>query len=369
MRIEADFDAGNIIVKEMTESQAVLAIRADTGAKFYQWFHFRVTGAPGVSRTFRIENASGASYPTAWPGYEALASYNDRAWFRVSTKYDGANLTIEHQASEGATAYAFFVPYPESRRASFLKECEASPLVSRRQIGTSLQGRPLDLLVIGDEKRTVKKVWIMARQHAGEPMAEWCMEGLTRRLLDKGDKATQELTEKATLYLVHNMNPDGSYAGNLRANAAGVDLNRAWHNPQPNAPEVIAVRDLIAQTGVDFFLDVHGDEERPFIWLVGPHPDNVTASSDQQQQAFERMMSERYVEVKPRPDTIPAPSRPDSGMSVDHIGATYHCPAIIIEFPFKEMVSASSQRDSFLAEGCMGFGRACVEVLNSLLNP
>jgi len=369
MKIDANFDAGNIIVEEMTDNRAVLSIRADTGAKFYQWFNFRVTDTPGVLRTFRIGNASGASYPTAWPGYEALASYNEQDWFRVTTKYDGTNLTIEHQATEAATTYAFFVPYPEARRTSLLKECEAPPLVSRRQIGASLQGRPLDMLVIGDEQRAAKKVWIVARQHAGEPMAEWSMEGLIRRLLDAQDRAAQELIGKATLYLVNNMNPDGSFAGNLRANAAGVDLNRAWHNPQPNAPEVIAVRDLIAQTGVDFFLDVHGDEERPFIWLVGPHSDNVTAEADRQQREFERMMGERYVELKPKPDAIPAPSRPDSGMSVDHIAAKYHCPAIIIEFPFKETVSASGQRDSLLAEGCMGFGGACVDVLNSLLAP
>jgi hypothetical protein len=210
-------------------------------------------------------------------------------------------------------------------------------------------------------------VWIIARQHAGEPMAEWCMEGLIRRLLDSQDQAAQELVGKATLYLVNNMNPDGSFAGNLRANAAGVDLNRVWSNPQPNAPEVIAVRDLIGRTGVDFFLDVHGDEERPFIWLVGPHPDNVMPDSDRIQREFERMMGERFVEVKPKPDTIPTPNRPDSGMAVDYIAPIYHCPALIIEFPFKETVSASGQKDSLLTDGCMEFGRACVEVLNTLL--
>lgn len=367
MRIDANFDAGNIIVEEMTEASTALAIRSDTGAKFYQWFYFRVTGTPGIARAFRIANAGSASYPTAWPGYNALASYDEQTWFRVPTQFDGTNLIFEHQAAEETTSYAFFIPYPAARRERFLKECESSPLVTRRQVGTSLQGRPLDLLVIGDEQRAVKKVWIIARQHAGEPMAEWCMEGLVRRLLDTRDRVAQELISKATLYLVNNMNPDGSIAGNLRANAAGVDLNRAWNDPQPNAPEVIAVRQLIGATGVDFFLDVHGDEERPFIWLVGPHPDNVTPDNDRLQKAFERKLAEKYIELQPKPETTPAPSQPDSGMSVDYIAATYHCPALIIELPFKETVSASGQRDSLLAEGCMGLGRSCVEVLNALL--
>jgi len=367
MRIDSDFDAGNIIVQEATDTLATLAIRPDTEANFFQWFYFRVTGAPGVRRMFRIANAGSASYPTAWPGYTALASSNERDWFRVPTRYDGTSLIFEHQASGESTSYAFFVPYSSEMRARFLTECKASPLVSHRQIGTTLRGRSLDMLVIGGENRPAKKIWIVARQHAGEPMAEWCMEGLIRRLMDSRDAVAQQLVGKATLYLVPNMNPDGSSAGNLRANAAGVDLNRVWFDPPQNAPEVIAARDLIGQTGVDFFLDVHGDEERPFVWIVGPHSDNVTPQAGKLQTQFEQMLAERYVEVQPRPATIPAPSRPDSGMSVDYVAANFHCPALIIELPFKEMLSVRGEHDSLLADGCMGFGRACVEVLNSLV--
>jgi murein tripeptide amidase MpaA len=367
MRIDANFDAGNIVVEEMTDTNAVLSIRADSGANFYQWFYFRVTGTSGIMRTFRIANAGSASYPTAWPGYETLASYNEQDWFRVLTQFDGTNLTFEHRGSEETTSYAFFVPYPAARREQFLKQCEVSPRVTRRQIGTTLQGRPLDLLVIGDENRAVKKVWIVARQHAGEPMAEWYMEGLIGRLLDTHDVAAHQLIGKATLYLIPNMNPDGSTAGNLRANAAGVDLNRAWNDPQPNAPEVVTVRERIGTTGVDFFLDVHGDEERPFIWIVGPHRANVTPDADRTQMRFEAMLAEEYAEVRPRPESIPAPNHPDSGMSVDYIAPTFHCPALIIELPFKETVSAGGKRDSLLASGCMDFGRSCVEVLNALL--
>jgi len=367
MQIDTNFDAGNIIVEDITDQTAVLSIRPDSNAKFYQWFYFRVIGTPGVTRTLRIANAGSASYPSAWPGYEALASHSEHDWFRVPTRYDGTNLIIEHQAAEKTTSYAFFVPYSAERRERFLKECEASPLVGRQQIGMTLQGRPLDLLVVGGGNQASKIVWIVARQHAGEPMAEWCMEGLIRRLLDPGEDVAQQLINKATLYLVPNMNPDGSTGGNLRANAAGVDLNRAWNDPQQNAPEVVVVRQLIGETGVDFFLDVHGDEERPFIWLVGPHPTNVTPESDRAQQAFERMLAEQYVELQPRPETSPAPSRPDSGMSVDYVAANFHCPALIIELPFKATTGASGQRDSLLASGCMNFGRSCLEALNTLM--
>jgi hypothetical protein len=79
------------------------------------------------------------------------------------------------------------------------------------------------------------------------------------------------------------------------------------------------------------------------------------------------MLAEKYVEVRPRPETIPAPSRLDSGMSVDYVASVFHCPALIIELPFKKTVSSSGEQDSLLASGCMGFGRSSVEVLNSIL--
>ena len=57
------------------------------------------------------------------------------------------------------------------------------------------------------------------------------------------------------------MNPDGSVRGNLRTNAAGANLNREWQAPTPErSPEVLCVRDAMHATGVDAFLDVHGDE-------------------------------------------------------------------------------------------------------------
>ena len=43
---------------------------------------------------------------------------------------------------------------------------------------------------------------------------------------------------------VPNMNPDGTWRGHLRVNAAGANLNREWKTPSAErSPEVLAVRD------------------------------------------------------------------------------------------------------------------------------
>jgi murein tripeptide amidase MpaA len=51
------------------------------------------------------------------------------------------------------------------------------------------------------------------------------------RLLDGTDPVARRIREKAVLYIVPNMNPDGAIRGNLRTNAAGANLNREWSAP------------------------------------------------------------------------------------------------------------------------------------------
>ena len=66
------------------------------------------------------------------------------------------------------------------------------------------------------------------------------------------------------------MNPDGSRRGHLRTNAVGVNLNREWHAPtRRESPEVLAIRNAMDATGVDFAMDVHGDEAIPANFLAG----------------------------------------------------------------------------------------------------
>ena len=113
-------------------------------------------------------------------------------------------------------------------------------------------------------------VWIIARQHPGETMAEWFVEGLLQRLLDPADAVSRELQRMATFYIVPNMNPDGSVLGNLRTNAAGANLNREWLQPSAErSPEVLAVRDALHATGCDAFFDIHGDEVLPYVFIAG----------------------------------------------------------------------------------------------------
>ena len=43
----------------------------------------------------RITNAGEASYPRAWQGYNACASYDRKYWFRIATSYDAKAGVLE----------------------------------------------------------------------------------------------------------------------------------------------------------------------------------------------------------------------------------------------------------------------------------
>lgn len=273
MRITANFDAGNIDVINMDDKQNIeLAIRPDVGGEFFQWFNFRLQGQIGEHYVLNIVNAGEAAFAAGWQHYQAVASYDRDYWFRLPTSYKDGKLTILVDMQCETIQIAYFAPYSYERHLDLLATVQMHALVTLEHLGETLDKRDLTLVKISHSDNVANKrnIWITARQHPGETMAEWLVEGLLYSLLD-GDNATgKALLEKANFYIMPNMNPDGSVRGHLRTNAVGTNLNRAWLNPSlEKSPEVFYVINKMQQTGVDLFYDVHGDEEIPFVFLAG----------------------------------------------------------------------------------------------------
>ena len=53
IEIHSAFDSGNIEVLGVDGGEARLAIRKDHQSEFFQWFHFRVSGAKGQELVLR----------------------------------------------------------------------------------------------------------------------------------------------------------------------------------------------------------------------------------------------------------------------------------------------------------------------------
>lgn len=363
LAISSAFDSGAIEIASVGERDAELRIRADLQVdsdgkqmpgEFRQWFHCRVTSDGVAPVRLKLLNAAQTTYPDGWRDYRALASHDLREWRRVPTTYDGRVLTIELPPAP-ITHVAYFEPYSWDRHQQLLADCVLRGAAVRR-LGSSLQGRDMDALSTGSGPRPV---WIIARQHPGETMAEWFVEGLLQRLLDPADAVARELRTLATFHIVPNMNPDGAVLGNLRTNAAGANLNREWLTPTAErSPEVLAVRAALQATGCAAFFDIHGDENLPYVFVAGCEmlpgftegqaaeqaafsADFVSASPDFQTQ-------HGYSASKYKEDVLKLASK--------YVGHTYGCLSLTLEMPFKDNANAPDAVHGWSAARSAGLG-------------
>lgn len=137
--------------------------------------------------TISILNAGKASYPEGWKDYNACCSYDRITWRRVPTTYDEASgqLTITCTPEHNSAYFAYFAPYTLDMHMHLIAQKQLAPQVKLLMLGETLDGHDLDMLVVGEEAAHKKKIWVIARQHPGETMAEWFVEGLLDRLTDR----------------------------------------------------------------------------------------------------------------------------------------------------------------------------------------
>jgi murein tripeptide amidase MpaA len=340
IKISSQFDAGAIEVVNATSANAIdLNIRKDSHADIIQWFYFRLQGAQGEPCTIRLLNAGKSAYPKGWEDYNAMASYDRINWFRVPTSFDGQVLRIEHTPAMDSVYYAYFEPYSWERHLELLDRAQQSDHVRMLDLGSTIDGRDLNMLVIGEPAENKKKVWVIARQHPGETMAEWFVEGMLDALLDPAHPFGRQLLKETVFYVVPNMNPDGSVRGNLRTNAAGANLNREWLKPSmERSPEVFLVLKKMHETGVDMCLDVHGDEGLPYVFVAGSESlPNFTAEQAAAQKAFSdafMVASPDFQDVHGYGET--PYSEETLTMGSPHITHAFGCLSLTLELPFKD---------------------------------
>ncbi|RUO50818.1 M14 family metallopeptidase [Pseudidiomarina aquimaris] len=340
MFITANFDSGNIdVIRAEDATDIELQIRRDNQSDFYQWFHFKLYGEVGTEHVMRITNAGESAYPDGWKEYSALASYDRETWFRVPTQFDGKTLTIAYTPEQESVYFAYFVPYSYERHQDLIQWAQQSSLVEHVFLGPTLDGRDMNLLVIGEPDDSKRKIWVTARQHPGESMAEWFIEGMLGRLLDDEDGAARKLLQNNVFYVVPNMNPDGSVRGHLRTNAVGTNLNREWAEPTlEKSPEVYYVLKAMDETGVDLYLDIHGDENLPYNFLAGC--EGVPCYNERHDKLAQQF-KDTLLAITPEFQTefgyeVDKPGEANLTVASNAVSERFDCLAFTLEMPFKD---------------------------------
>ena len=368
IRIDAAFDSGNINVERISgPHEIVLTLNKDAHSDFYQWFHFRLSGAKGQRCIIRIIDLNGSAYPAGWPGYRACLSEDRQTWRRADTNFDAKSangtLTITITPAVDHVWLAYFAPYSMERHHDLIARIASRPGVRADVVGHSIDGRPLDRLVIGEGPKTI---WLQARQHPGESMAEWWMEGALERLTDPADPVARRLRQLATFHIVPNMNPDGSARGHLRTNAAGVNLNREWQAPSAEkSPEVLCVLAAMDKAGCHLSLDVHGDESIPQVFIAGfegiPSVTGKQLAVLADYKARLARLSPDFQTVKGYP--VPRPGTANLAMSTNQLAERFGCVAMTLEMPFKDNDDLPCAEYGWSPARSMQLGRDCLAAI------
>ena len=372
MKISSHFDSGNIEVVDIAENGHIkLNINTDSNSEFKQWFYFRANGNAGERYNFEIMNAKDCSYVGGWKGYQAVASYDGDYWFRVETEFtDEQTLSFSHQFQQNSVMFAYFAPYTYDRHMSLVHNAQLSSYCQHQTLGETVDGRDIDLLVIGDEENAVK-IWVIARQHPGETMAEWCAEGFIERLLNDNDPIAHKVLQKAVFYIVPNMNVDGSVRGNLRSNAAGANLNREWQSPSvETSPEVFYVRQKMLETGVDAFLDLHGDEGLPYVFVAASEGN---PSYNQRIADLESEFNEAFLLANPDFQTEfgypkEEPGQANLTVASNWVGEQFDCLSLTLEMPFKDNANIPNQDMGWSAERSYLLGETLLNPIHQLID-
>jgi murein tripeptide amidase MpaA len=387
------FDGANIEMVELKDDNGACTILLHVKPDVYtelekkkhsQYFCFRST-LSGLAEqttstvTYLIENADSVSYPGAWKGSTIFYSNNVAdadSWKRkLDTTYDEqhGNLSWTHDHERNGSVYfTYFPPYSYDRHMNLVAKCAESKHARVETLGQTLQGREIDCVQVGTGDT---KCWIIHRQHPGEPMAEYYAEGLLTRLLGletngEVDGMVRKLLGLYTFHIVPNMCPDGSVLGHLRTNSAGANLNREWASlgdyeapTLERSPEVYYVWNKMQETGVDIFLDVHGDEELPFNFLSGaeatknwgPRLESLHGAFT---AAYSRTNPDMQKEVGYTPETDPR-----NNVATNAVANRFDCLSVTLEMPFKDCLSNPDPERGWSPNRSRMLGASALEAL------
>ncbi len=377
--VNASIPGGRIEVVDASRAADIQLRLLPDCAEFRGYYHFRASGVRGQDCVFRILNAGDTlatrlafreEVEDAWTNTGPAVSYDRQHWFRLKADFDGQVFSFSHRPEHDVCHYASWAPYGMDRQLDFIARAQMSPLVRVECLGRSVLGADIDMLTIGTPGPGKRQVWVIARQHPSETQGGFFIEGFVERMLDPHDPVVRDLLAQAVVYVVPNMNPDGTMNGWARANALGVNLNREWVSPSlERSPEVLCVRDRMEATGVDFCIDCHADSELRCNFLGGPlEIPSRSARLRRLFRGFERgwaAASPDYEMGHPYPGGSPAHA--DMTMAWNWIAERFDCLSILLEQPFKDTSWWQDAEQGWSPERATRFGATLPTAIHGML--
>lgn len=182
----------------------------------------------------------------------------------------------------------------------------AKTFVTLSEIGKSTEGRPINMLQIGNPERK-KMIMVLSRQHPPEVTGWLAMKWFVETICAE-NKLAENFRNEYNIFVFPLVNPDGVENGHWRHNAGGIDINRDWQDF--NQPETRAIRDFmqkkVAEGGKFYFaVDFHSTFEDIYYTINPEKKGNMPGLVPKMIQLVGNEISGYEPNIRPNSDEVP----------------------------------------------------------------
>ncbi len=261
IRVDTSFEGSNVRILQITRNKVYFQPAFKSGQSTNVWYFFKVYG---LKPNRPLQLFLSVKYPYFTGSYLAY-SPDGKTWrqARISGTENGFKKFVI-PAGTGDTLYiAATFPYTVDSLNAFLKKIAASPFADTVTLTVSEHGRRVPLVIITDTAKNNDDkdlIWVIARQHAFEVPASYCVEGFVDFLLS-GDTLARMFRKNTVAYIVPMVDLDNVAEGKSGRMQRPVDFNRDWTDTPSHWNAVNAIKDLLSATSeihnFRVFIDVH----------------------------------------------------------------------------------------------------------------
>lgn len=264
-KLDADFSAANMASCAVIDDRTVEVFLKPENVpiNISPWYAVRLT--PTQTGDVRVV----LRYEEHPHRYKPKVSKDGRAWSvvpdgRVDVKAAGYRVTIKLTLDQNPLFLSAQELFTNAAHDAWTDAMSSKPFVQTRQIGASIEGRPIRMLQSDAQTESPKTVMLVGRQHPPEVTGALAMTSFVEEIL--GESALAEsFRSRFDLVIIPNLNPDGVEHGHWRHNMGGIDLNRDWGPfTQPETQAAKSVIDEIEDPGITLFLDFHSTRRNVF---------------------------------------------------------------------------------------------------------
>lgn len=247
MLIKNNYDGASIeIIKyDDNKNEAYLSLKKE-GDLYSYYYNFYLKNTNKVGFIY-ITNLKNTLYYVKGKNPVPYIKENDNGWKKLDNSQikiiDENNICIEIEPNvEGEIS--LFPRYNESDLEKFLEKISNNKYVK-------IQKDTLNKITIGN--LDLPTFIIIGRQHPGETLSSFFIEGMISYILDN-----PEILEKNSFVFYPIVSINGVKNGNHRL-TDGIDYNRSWG--KENSPkEIKIIEEELGKYNIKLFIDVHGDE-------------------------------------------------------------------------------------------------------------